>query len=87
MSSSRGIVLKFFDSLRRHGPLGTAKRVCEVMQDRTNRVPGCRHLFHSIDRLLCMVQHYLDSSFDRKYGTDTSGVIPLKKLTIKKREC
>lgn len=83
ITGDRGIVLKFFDYLRRHGPLGTAKRVCEVMQGRSNRVPGCRRLFRSIDRLLCMVQHYFDSSFDRKYGTDTSGVIPLQKLTIK----
>jgi len=79
------IVRKFFDTLLKHGPLETVKRVSAVMQDRLNRVPGCGRLFLSIDKLIYFVQHYLESQFDRKYGTDTSGVISLKDLTIESK--
>ena len=79
------IVRRFFNSLRKRGPLGIVRRVCTVVQDRPHTVPGCRRLFLSIDRLRCIVQHHLDSPFDRKYGTDTSRVIPLKDLTIQSK--
>src|SRR5215831_4141539 len=32
--------------------------------------------------LLCLVQHSLDRSFDRQWGTDTTGVILLRDLSI-----
>jgi hypothetical protein len=79
------IVRKFFDSLCKHGPLGTAKRVNAVMHNYFHRVPGIRRLFISIDILLCIFQRYLDSSIDRQYGIDTSGVIRLKNLTIESK--
>lgn len=77
-SDENWTVLKFFNSLWKHGPLGTIQRVCKVMQS----VPGCRHLFLLINKLPYIVQRHLDNAFDRKYGTDTSGVIPLEDLTI-----
>ena len=76
------LVGKFFHNLRKHGPLGTSKSVCEVMKDRLDKVVACRRLFLSIDRLLYNLWWYLDSSFDRKYGTDTSGKICIEKLSI-----
>lgn len=79
ISNDQWIGSQFFISLWSHGPLGTAQRVCQVMQS----VPACRPLFLLINKLVHRVQFHLESAFDRKYGTDTSGVIPLKHLTIK----
>ncbi len=76
---------KFFSFLRKHGPLGTAKRVNADMQGRFGKMPSCGRLFSSIDRFLCLIQSYFDSSFDRKYGIDASGIIPLKDLTIESK--
>lgn len=76
------ILRRFLASLWRHGPLGTAKRVNTAMDSLFRNIPGCQRLFLSIDFRLQSAQNYLDSSFDRKYGTDTSGHIPLDRLTI-----
>jgi len=81
-TQDRWIVQKVFDSLRKHGPLGTVRRISIIMRDRFDKVPGCKRLFLSIDNLLNNVQYYLDASFDRKYGVNTSGVILLQDLTI-----
>jgi SAM-dependent methyltransferase len=51
------------------------------MRDHLNKVPGCESLFHSIESLLRNVQHYLDASFDRKYGVKTAGRNYLSDLT------
>ena len=85
MPADHWMVRKFFDSLRKHGPLGTCRRVFAVMQRQLNRVPGCGRLFLSLDGILCIVKCYFDRQFDRKYGVDTSDVIPLKDLTIKSK--
>lgn len=78
----RWIVQKFFAYLRRHGPLGTMRRMNNIMRDHLGKVPGCRLLFPAISRLLNSIQYYLDASFDRTYGVNTSGAILLKDLTI-----
>ena len=76
----------FFWSLRKHGPLGTAWRVSKFMQNCLDGSPGWRRLLLWIHRVLCIVQHYLDATFDRRYGIDTAGLIPLKDLTIKSKD-
>jgi len=81
-TQDRGILQKNFAYLRRHGPLGTVRRSTIVMRDRLDKVPGCKSFFHSIENFLTNVQNYLDASFDRKYGVNTSGSIPLQDLTI-----
>jgi SAM-dependent methyltransferase len=52
------------------------------MRNRLDKVSGCKSLFLSIDNLLDNFQDYLDASFDRKYGVNTSGSILLQDLTI-----
>jgi SAM-dependent methyltransferase len=78
--NDHGIVRKFVHSLQIHGPLGTFKDVNEFTHRHLGRLYNS--FFVSIDKLLLFISHYLDSQFDRKYGTDTSGVIDLKDLTI-----
>ena len=73
---------KFFHSLWNNGPLATAWRLRQVMQERLGKIPGCRRVFLLAEKLLRIVELRLDRPFDRKYGTDTSGVIPLKALDI-----
>jgi hypothetical protein len=81
-TEDRWIVQKFFDSLRKHGPLGTVRRIIIIMRDHFDKVPGGKRLSHSIDNLLNKVQYCLDASFDRKYGVNTSGSMLLQDLTI-----
>ena len=57
------------------GPLGVLDRICEIMQTRFRSIPGCRPFFQSFSNLLWKIHDYLDGSFDRKYGIDTTGVI------------
>lgn len=78
----RGVVRKFFSTLVQQGPLVAAKRVNEYMQEHCAKIHGVGRLFLWTDGLINAVQRYLDSSFDRKYGVDTSGAIPLKNLKI-----
>lgn len=80
-----GILREFFSTLWKHGPLGTAKTVNRYMIKNFGGVPGFNRLFLPIDRLLSVVQRHLDSSFDRKYGVDTSGVISLEDLAIESK--
>jgi hypothetical protein len=82
LRQGRGIIQKFFAYLRRHGPLGTVRRIIIAMRNRLDKVPGCKSLFLSIGNLLDNFQDYLDASFDRKYGVNTSGSILLQDLTI-----
>ena len=80
--SPRGIVRKFFSTLSNQGPLVAAKRANEYMQERHGKTPGSGRIFLSIDRCFNAIQLYLDGSFDRKYGVETSGIVPLQNLTI-----
>jgi len=77
------MIVKFFNSLRINGPLGTVWRICTAVQNRFERVAVCNNLCLSIKRFLYGIQILLDSRFDKMHGTDTSGVIPLKDLEIK----
>ncbi|MGK9171350.1 methyltransferase domain-containing protein [Inquilinus limosus] len=79
------ILRRLLISFWRHGPLGTVKRVNTAMDRYFRNVPGSQRLFLSIDTRLHDIQTYLDSSIDRKFGTDTSGYIPLERLTIESR--
>lgn len=76
------MIVKFFNSLRINGPLGTVWRICNAIQNRFERVAVCNNLCGSIKRFLYGIQIFLDSRFDKIHGTDTSGVIPLKDLKI-----
>ena len=78
----RPVVLKLFNALRMHGPLGTVWRVCAVAQNRFGGVAICKHVCLSVQRALSSIQTSLDSRFDKTHGTDTSGVIALKDLEI-----
>jgi hypothetical protein len=76
---------KPLDSLWRHGPLGTAKRVNRAMGGLFRHVPGSQRLFSSIDTCLHNIHNYFDGAIDRKFGTDTSGYIPLENLAIQSK--
>lgn len=52
------------------------------MQTRLGKVPGCKFLFAASRRFLALIASRLDRQFDKKHGTDTGGVIPLKDLAI-----
>jgi SAM-dependent methyltransferase len=78
----RWILKRFLDSLSSHGPLGTAKRVNTAMARYFRRIHWYQRLFLSIDAWLLNLHNYLDGAFDREFGTDTSGYIPLDRLTI-----
>ena len=71
-----------YEKFRAFNPLGILDYTCRFMQNHFKRVPGCAKLFSSIQRLITIFQQYLDSAFDRAHGTNTSGVIPIKDLTI-----
>ena len=73
---------KFFVYLHKHGPLGTVRRITIAMRDHLDKAPGCKSLSLAINNLLNNLQYYLDASFDRKYGVNTSGSILLRDLTI-----
>lgn len=83
-SPESGITKKFFITLWKYGPLVTAKRVNEYLQEHIGYEYGLKGLFHFVDRLLRGIQRYMDGSFDRKYGTNTSGIVQLDHLTIHK---
>ena len=74
--------MKLFYFLNKFGPLYTTRKIITFLQNRANKIPGANIAFFSINNFLINLQHFLDGKFDRKYGTETSGVIPLKDLTI-----
>jgi hypothetical protein len=76
------VIHRFFHSLYTNGPLGTIWRINTAAQNRFERIAVCKSLCLSIQKFLYGIQIFLDSRFDRIYGTDTSGVIPLKDLEI-----
>jgi len=51
------------------------------MRDNLGGVPGFRRLFSFLIRILIKIHAYLDGSFDRKYGVDTSGNFDYSSLT------
>lgn len=77
------VIHKFFSSLYTNGPLGTVWRINKAAQNRFEKLAVCKSLCLSIQKFLYRIQIFYDSKFDKMYGTDTSGVIPLKDLEIK----
>lgn len=75
-------VRKLVRSLRTNGPLATVQLSSTAMQYRLSESSAWRPVFLSIDKALVAIQQRIDSRFDRKYGTDTSGVIALSDLPI-----
>ncbi len=53
------------------------------MSARFGRIPGCKKLISYFDRLLCVIHSRFENSFDKTYGTNTAGRIPLRELTIR----
>jgi predicted RNA methylase len=45
-------------------------------------VPGSKRLLHILESMLDSIHDYFERRFDRLYGVDTAGVIPLNELTI-----
>lgn len=62
-------------------PLGTGLYACNYFK-KINWIPGIQKVASTFETILFDFQFFLDSSFDRKYSTDTSGRIHLKDLTI-----
>lgn len=78
--------LKFLDLAavwRENGPLGIGSKACQNARRFFGRATVLGDFFSSLDRWLHRFQAYLDGAFDRRYGTETSGVVPLGGLTIK----
>ena len=72
--------MKLSLALRSHlkrSPLHTLFRSCEILRDDLARVPGCRRLSSMLIRIIMRVHVYLDGSFDREYGVDTSGILKI----------
>lgn len=64
------------------GPLGTAEAVFRRGQELLGRTPRLRAAVAFGHRKILNFQRYLDSAFDKRYGTDTAGKIPVSALTI-----
>jgi SAM-dependent methyltransferase len=86
LASGIDVKQKFFSRLWGWGPLGIIKRAIEYLQGHINNSSGLQGLLRFADRHLCNIQRYLEGSFDRKYGTSTSGIIQLNDLTINKTD-
>jgi len=71
-------------SLWRHGPLGTAKRACDQVDDRARHRGLLAAARKGLRRGLTAFQAWLDGTFDRRRGTDTSGMVPLAALLAPK---
>ena len=70
------------EAFRLYGPLRIIRGACRIGQSRLGRIPGAKQLFSVLNRCVYTVHGYLDGSFDRRHGTDTSGKIPLDQLTL-----
>jgi hypothetical protein len=75
-------ISKLLYYLQKNGPLGVVYGTCKYMQKLPNRLNCVKRLSFFVDQLLQEIQIFLDSSFDKRHGTDTSGVIPLIGLTV-----
>lgn len=58
---------------------------CHFGRSHLTRVPGAMRAFDGIERLAWLIHARLDGRFDRRYGTDTTGMIPLAQLTVRDR--
>ncbi|MBP1688000.1 MAG: hypothetical protein H6Q33_4143, partial [Deltaproteobacteria bacterium] len=80
----RNRIKDVLESLSTNGPLGTAHRVLMHLHEPAKAIPGAAPAVTAMARGVFSLQQYLDASFDRRYGTDTSGVIAVKDLRIEK---
>jgi hypothetical protein len=71
------------DLLYRYAPIGVIIHTYRYERDRLNGIDALKPLFSFVDSRIQSLQDFLDGSFDRIYGTDTSGVIKLKDLENK----
>ena len=76
------IINNFVYYLNKNGLLAASERVNRYLQPRFERMPLGRYITNSILWLNKFIEYSLDRNFDRKYGTNTSGVIPINKLKI-----
>jgi hypothetical protein len=68
------------------GPLGTVESVLRHAHERLGRTPRLRAMVAFAYRKVCSFQRYLDGAFDKRYGTDTAGKIPVSALLIDNRD-
>ena len=80
----RNRIKDVLESLSTNGPLGTARRVLMHLHEPAKAIPGAAPAVTAMARGVFSLQQFLDASFDRRYGTDTSGVIAVKDLRIEK---
>ena len=77
--------MNIIKTLFEHGPLGFIVMVSRKMQQLFAKVPFLLRLSAKSTESLVAFQQQLDSRFDKKFGTDTSGIISIKDLTIKSK--
>jgi len=65
------------------GCLGVVRAIGKVGERRLGWLPCGRRLFGGLCEVVERVRRKYDLVFDRKYGTDTCGYIPLEGLTIR----
>lgn len=74
--------VRFLRSLRRNGPLATLSLSCGVVEQATGPGSLLRRPCAALRKWLKSMELFLDRRFDGKYGTDTSGIVPLANLHI-----
>lgn len=74
---------KLYRSVVKYNPLGVCRKFLRVMQRNMTWFPPAERLFRKLKERLERYQQRLEfEDFDARYGTDTTGVIPLKEMTI-----
>ncbi len=77
------MISEILDSFAKEGPLSTFRTTSAALQDRLRKAPRLKRLLVLLSNwVLWRISHTLDIRFDRKYGTDTRGFVPLQGLTI-----
>jgi SAM-dependent methyltransferase len=64
------------------GPLGTAEAVFRRAHERLEGTPRLRAAVAFGHGKIYSLQRHLDGAFDKRYGTDTAGKIPVSALSI-----
>jgi SAM-dependent methyltransferase len=81
---ARNRIKDTLEALHDHGPLGTLWRILAKARGALDGVPGVRGALLGMTRGTAAFQQYLDRSYDRRYGTDTAGIIATKDLQIER---
>ena len=77
--------MNIIKTLFEHGPLGFILMFSRKMQQLFAKVPFLLRLFAKSTKSIVAFQQTRDSRFDKKFGTDTSGIISIKDLTIESK--